>query len=356
MLIIALVVLALLGWYFGRRVYQIFTFRGLAPSRPIFWLVLLGLMVAVLATRSVFVTTLITGILCFALGDLLFFILRSAGAESALRALQAIWQGGLLAVVIALLATGWAGYNARHPVVTSYSIGLDKSFGQLDGINIVMLADTHLGTVVNAEDLPALVAKVNSQSPDIICLCGDIFEEGTSEALRRQAIESFGGFKATYGTYYITGNHDSALLPGEAERMADSGVTVLGDRAVLIADSFYLVGRWDGGHQGDLPRAPIDALLEDVDRSRPIILLDHRPGDYQAAARAGADLQLSGHTHAGQFWPFGLLSGLSNGVNYGHKTVEDMSIVVTSGYGVWGFPARTAQRCELVSIRLTGLS
>ena len=351
MLIIALAIVAALGWYFGLRILTALAFFGLRPPRLIFWLLLAGAMVAIMLTRSALICVPLYGILMFALGDLSGLFLKNAPAAQAV--FLRLWQGGLTPLVLALLITIFAVWNAHNPTLRSYSVTLDKDLGGLERLRIVLVADVHLGTAVHEKDLPRLIADINGQSPDLIALCGDIFEEGTPKPLWEATITAFGDLESTYGTYYVTGNHDSRVSEAESALFAASNVTVLDGQCLLIDGRFYLAGRPDGGHSGWEARMGAEELLAGIDAAKPVILLDHRPGAYRENAAAGADLQLSGHTHAAQLWPFGLLSKMANGINYGAWQQPGFSAIVTSGYGVWGFAARTSQRCEYVRVDVT---
>ena len=351
MLIIALAIVAALGWYFGLRILTALAFFGLRPPKLIFWLLLAGAMVAIMLTRSALICVPLYGILMFALGDLAGLFLKNAPAAQAV--FSKLWQGGLTPLVLALFITIFAVWNAHNPILRSYSVALDKDLGGLEALRIVMVADVHLGTTVHEKDLPRLIADINGQSPDVIALCGDIFEEGTPQALREAALAAFGGLASTYGTYYITGNHDSHVSAAEAALFAASSVTVLDGQCLLIDGRFYLAGRPDGGHSGWDARMSAADLLAGIDATKPVILLDHRPGAFKENAAAGADLQLSGHTHATQLWPFSPLGKMANGINYGRFEQPGFSAIVTSGYGVWGFAARTSQRCEYVRVDVT---
>ena len=351
MLLLALAVLAALGWYFGLRILSALAFFGLRMNPLLFWLLLAGGMVAILLTRSALICVPLYGILLFALGDLAGLVLKNAPAAQAM--FTKIWLGGLMPIILALLVTIFAVWNAHNPALTRYSVTVDKALGGLDNLRIVMVADVHLGTAVHEKDLPRLIEHINGQSPDVIALCGDIFEEGTPQALREAAIAAFGELRSTYGTYYITGNHDSRVSDDEAARFAASQVTVLDGQCLLIDDRFYLAGRPDGGHSGWDARMSAADLLSGIDGAKPVIVLDHRPGAFRENAAAGADLQLSGHTHATQLWPFSPLGKLVNGINYGTYEQPGFSAIVTSGYGVWGFATRTSQRCEYVRVDVT---
>ena len=132
--------------------------------------------------------------------------------------------------------------------------------------------------------------------------------------------------------------------------MLSHGLTLLRDSALLVNNSIYIVGREDrdikrfsGAERKSLPQ-----LMEGVDRSKPIVLLDHQPYNLHEAAEAGVDLQLSGHTHHGQLWPFGYVTQRIFEVSRGYLQKGGTHFYVSTGFGTWGPPVRTGNRPEIM--------
>ncbi len=345
-MVLALVVLGAICFYLGIRVQGVLTHFKYKVVKPAFWLIFIIAVIAVFVTRSPLICAVLYSVMLYAAGDIVKLLLRLIGSGDRLFGL--VWQGGLTPLIISIIITVFAVSCAVTPVLKSYEITLAKPN---PGLRIAMISDVHLGTAVRQNDLDAMIKNVNSIEPDIICLCGDIFEEGTSSQLRILAIEAMGGFKARYGVYFVSGNHDSVIPREEQALMRENGVTLLQDEAVLINDAFYLIGRADAGHAGDITRLPVAQLTQGIDTSLPVIVLDHRPAAYiEAQSEGNIDLQLSGHTHAAQLFPFGVISGLVNKINYGMRTFGDFNVIVSSGYGAWGAPIRTGSRSEYVEI------
>jgi predicted MPP superfamily phosphohydrolase len=134
----------------------------------------------------------------------------------------------------------------------------------------------------------------------------------------------------------------------------DHNIQLLNDTAVLIENSFYLVGREDISISQftQQKRKELSAIIEDVDKSKPMILLDHQPYKLDQAEKNGIDLQLSGHTHHGQLWPFNFITKAVYELSHGYKQKGTTHYYVSCGIGGWGPPMRTNSRPEIVSIKM----
>ena len=137
--------------------------------------------------------------------------------------------------------------------------------------------------------------------------------------------------------------------------LCDHNITVLRDRFIKIGNAFYLAGREDksverfNGHA----RRALSEILTGIDPSLPLIVMDHQPMDVAEAVNAGADIQVSGHTHNGQLWPFNFITDAIFTVSSGYEKINTSHIYVSSGFGTWGPPVRTNSRSEIVNIRIT---
>lgn len=162
--------------------------------------------------------------------------------------------------------------------------------------------------------------------------------------------------RAKYGIFAVTGNHEyiGGVEPS-IKYLTEHGITELRDNTVKIADSFYVVGREDRASKGfaGIIRKPLNQLLEGVDRTLPVILMDHQPVRLEEAEKNGIDLQLSGHTHHGQLWPFNFITKKIYEVSMGYKQKGSTHFYVSCGLGTWGPPIRTGNRPEIVVINLS---
>lgn len=273
---------------------------------------------------------------------------------------KAVYRSGLLAVLAAVAVTGFGYWNMHHIVKTEYTVQTDKEMRE-EGYTIVFFSDLHYGTTMNAEQLKQAADRIERESPDMIILGGDIVDERTSLAQMREAFEIMGNMDARFGIFYVYGNHDKneyARNPAyTAQELADTieqaGIRILEDETCEINGELLLIGRADRGHDSGA-RQTIVQLVESADAGMEWILVDHQPVEYAEAAESGCGLMLSGHTHAGQVWPGGLLADLfrMNELTYGCRKEGNLTEVVSSGIAGWGYPVRTEKHSEYVVIHL----
>lgn len=226
--------------------------------------------------------------------------------------------GAVCAVIITTVSI-YGMINAGNIQTTKYDISIDKKAGKLDSLNVVLIADLHLGYNIGCRHMEKMVERINAQNPDLVVVAGDIFDneyEALENPDRLAAI--LRGIQSKYGVYACYGNHDiqEKILAGFTfggkekkessvkmdEFLEKSGITLLRDEYVLIDDSFYLYGRPDYERPGrgiDERKSPQE-ITEDLDLSLPVLVIDHEPRELQELADAGVDADLCGHTHDGQ--------------------------------------------------------
>ena len=299
--------------------------------------------------------------LCLVVLDLLRLVLRHSGLIPNSSAYSA--AGTAIALGIAIIVMIYGAFHARTIYTTHHTITIDKDAG-VPPLRITLVSDLHIGSTVGPKWTARIVDAVNRTAPDIICLAGDIFDgnvdttpnlEGIGNELRR--------FSAPLGVYACQGNHDVDRLSfreeGKTDRIYDFLKTVnidfLLDEVVLVADRFYLAGRRDSRPIGSSQtRKTAAELVSGLDKSRPLIFLDHQPVDFIGEEEAGADLILSGHTHSGQFFPGNVATRWiyknAGAVHYGYWRGHSAQAFVSSGSGIWGPPIRVATRSEVVVI------
>jgi uncharacterized protein len=256
-----------------------------------------------------------------------------------------------LGVVTLALIAGFI--NARNPKTTRLEIEIPKNAGGSSQLTIAMASDIHLGTLIGKCGALRLVNRINQLNPDIILLAGDVVDEDLKPVIRRNLGETLRNLHAKYGVYAITGNHE--YIGGAAEAVAylkAHNIKYLEDSAVLIDGKFWLAGRDDRdiSRFTGKKRKELNTLLKDVDRSYPLILMDHQPFNFQDVVDQGVDLQLSGHTHHGQIWPFNYITKAMYEVSWGYKKKGGTHFYVSSGFGTWGPPIRLGNRPEIVYI------
>jgi predicted MPP superfamily phosphohydrolase len=257
-----------------------------------------------------------------------------------------------LAVIVGLVAAIFVYGHLRylHKERVELALTVHKSIGQAEPLTIVALSDLHLGDNIGRDELAGWVELINAERPDIVLIAGDIVDFDVRPLYDRRMAEVFRRIRSTYGVYAVMGNHE--YIAGANSSMKffpEAGIRLLTDTAELIDNKFYVVGRDDRSHPG---RKPVGELTGTLDKSKPVILLDHQPYDLQTAAEHGIDLQISGHTHHGQVWPISLITDAIYELPHGYLKKGDTHFYVSSGIGLWGGKYRIGTQSEYVVIRL----
>lgn len=263
---------------------------------------------------------------------------------------------GILVFLLLIGILVYGTWNARNIKVAKYDIDVPKKAGNLKQLKIAMMSDLHLGAIVDNSRLTKIVDKVNELQPDIVLIAGDIIDDNIKPFLRQNMGETFKGLKSKYGVYAVTGNHDYyGGDSGELIKILEaSGIKVLTDESIKINDSFYVAGREDLAVESYYKRSrkPLEQIMEDTDKTLPIILMDHNPKDLNAPMINGVDLQVSGHTHRGQMFPSRYITQSLYELDWGYLKKDNLNVVVSSGIGTWGPPIRIGNSSELVEINL----
>lgn len=286
-----------------------------------------------------------------------------------------------IATTITFILCIYGYIHAQNPKTVTYDIAVEKTTeinenaGEKTGDNlkIVLIADLHLSVNSNTRSVEKWVDLVNSENPDVIVIAGDIFTsniEGLSNP--DKYAEILRSMHAKYGVYAVCGNHDVdedlfggfAISPvSEAFRLKEmdefyekAGFTMLYDESVEIADGqVTLVGRVDGEKAGDgtKNRMSPDELLKNVDKSKPVVVVEHEPKEFKELSAAGADVVLCGHTHNGQVFPGNLIVPFFNENAYGLKELYGVKTIVTAGTGYYGPPMRIGTDSEVTVVNMS---
>ena len=227
----------------------------------------------------------------------------------------------------------------------------------LDGFSIALMTDIHIGPLLDGRFLRHLVEKTNQLRPDMIAIGGDLVD-GSVEQIGQHVAE-LRHLRSKYGTYFVTGNHEYYAGAGPwVDFLRSLGIQVLVNSRLEIGDtaSFDLVGLPDY-HAGRVgaEEPQIVKAIAGRDPERELIVLAHQPVQIEQVATSGAGLQLSGHTHGGQLFPFGALTRLGAAVSrWTVSTREsDTQIYVSRGSGFWGPPMRVLAPAEISLLRLS---
>ncbi|NVJ00123.1 metallophosphoesterase [Myxococcus sp. AM009] len=261
------------------------------------------------------------------------------------------------AVLAAGGVTGFGMWSAFHPpVVNEVAVKLPGLPKALDGFSIVHLSDIHVGPVIRRRFMDELVRRCNALRPDLVCITGDLVDGHVASLA--PAVSALSELKSRHGTYFVTGNHEYYWSDAAwAEALERMEVQVLRNRHVRIGDtaaSFDLVGvdDWSAGKMGFSQGYDLAAATAGRDSERASVLLAHQPSNWKVAAQEGMGLQLSGHTHGGQFFPFTLAVSAIWEHDAGLFTEGDRNLYVSRGTGFWGPPLRVGAPPEIVRVTL----
>ena len=264
-----------------------------------------------------------------------------------------IVMGGSIALVALLLIGGHI--NTRLPAVRKLDIQIDKQAGEINELNVVLMSDIHLGTLIGNGQFSRVVDKAMALQPDIILLAGDILDEDLAPVIRQNIGETLVRLEAPLGVWAVLGNHEHIGGSAAAQEYLEGyGLKILRDSVVKIDNSFWLVGRDDRDKQRftGRERKPLEELMQQVDTASPVILMDHQPFYLEKAAALGVDLQVSGHTHHGQMWPLNYITSAMYTVSQGYSMIDGMHTYVSNGVGTWGPPVRVGNRPEIVYLSI----
>jgi predicted MPP superfamily phosphohydrolase len=262
-----------------------------------------------------------------------------------------------LVVALGLVATGFGLRSAlRPPSGVSLEIPLARWPRALDGFRIVQISDIHIGPILDRRFAQHLVDRIGALRPDLIAITGDLVDGGVAQLA--EEVAPLAALRAPHGVFFVTGNHDHySGAAAWAAKAGDLGWRVLrNERVEIAADGavFDVAGVDD--HRGDMigreGGEDLDAALAARDPERPCLLLAHDPSTFKRASTLGIDLQLSGHTHGGQIWPFRWFVRLAIPFVAGRYRRGDAELYVSRGTGFWGPPLRLFAPAEITEIVL----
>ena len=274
---------------------------------------------------------------------------------------------------LAVVTTAYGTWNAFRVRVKNVDVQLADLPDSWRNRTIVQLSDVHLGSIRGLRFLGGVIDQVNALKPDMVVITGDLFD-GMGGDLESFA-EPLSTIEAAHGVFFVAGNHEGYLgLTTPLSVVERAGIRILDDEVIEI-DGLQIVGVSFPEFSMSNKNRSVARLAGEIDPDKPSILLYHTPTDvaesmdgraeqqsrtylspdveFSFSVENGIDLQLSGHTHQGQIFPFTILTKrIFNGYHYGLHAIGDFSIYITSGTGTWGPPIRTGSRSEIVAIQL----
>jgi hypothetical protein len=256
-------------------------------------------------------------------------------------------------IILSSLIIAYGSYNAECIGVKTTSLTLPKKQGQIDSLNIVFFSDSHLSVINDGKISGKIVEIVNSLHPDLILMGGDIVDDRTSNLYHLYVDKNLEKLNSKFGSFTCNGNHEFVNGVNESDEfLSKCGIKVLRDTFVTIANSVQIIGREDRSIGRYKNRKSISQLLNMTNKNLPTILLDHQPFYLNEAAENNIDLQLSGHTHAGQFFPGNLITSLIYELKWGYKKKGDTQYYVSSGVGTWGPPVKIFSDAEIINFKI----
>ncbi|HLL18961.1 MAG TPA: metallophosphoesterase, partial [Rubrivivax sp.] len=259
----------------------------------------------------------------------------------------------VLAIVATLLGLVAARRIAKLRRVDVPMAGLPA---ELHGFTIAQISDLHIGPTVKASYVQAVVDRVNSVGADVVAITGDLIDGGVADLQRD--VQPLAGLQSRHGSFFVTGNHEYYSGAHEwTAHLRTLGLRVLNNEHVVLqhgSTHLVLAGVTDfaahhfvAGDRSDPQQALAGAPAAPVR-----VLLAHQPRSAPAASAAGFDVQISGHTHGGQFWPWNLFVPLQQPYTAGLHRLQELWVYVSRGTGYWGPPLRLGAPSEIAVIRL----
>ncbi|WP_455591557.1 metallophosphoesterase [Bacteroides sp.] len=260
--------------------------------------------------------------------------------------------GFFFSLIFTFILLGYGYYNYRHPQTNVVNITLDKQYaGDGRPIKIVAVSDIHLGNGTGKTDLKQYVKMINGQNPDLILIGGDLIDNSVMPLYAENMAEELSELKAPLGIYMVAGNHEYISGIDESIRFIQSTpIKLLRDTVMTLPNGIQLVGRDDRSNHA---RSSLRDLMANVNRDKPVILLDHQPYQLADSEAEGVDLQFSGHTHRGQVWPMSLVTDHIYEQSHGYRQWGNSHIYVSSGLSLWGPPFRIGTESEMVVFQLS---
>ena len=258
----------------------------------------------------------------------------------------------------ALLITAIGMWNARRTAsVVRIDVPIANLPDALHGFTIAQITDIHVGPTIKGPYVENIVTAVNRLQADMVAVTGDLVDGSVAELARH--VSPLAKLSSRHGTFFVTGNHEYySGAPGWIVELRRLGLRVLlNEHVVLHHDTATLViagvtdisaHHFDPAHRS----SPQNAIADAPDHALIRVLLAHQPRSAQDAANAGFHLQLSGHTHGGQFWPWNFFVRLQQPFTAGLHRVQDLWVYVSRGTGYWGPPKRFGAPSEITHLRL----
>jgi predicted MPP superfamily phosphohydrolase len=304
---------------------------------------------------------LFTAVLAVDIGRLIIGIARRITSHAPIDADRRTFVARIAATTIAAVVAGASALAVRSALspieIRRVRVRLARLPRAQHGLTIAQITDLHVGPTIGRAVVEDVVNRTNALGADLIAITGDLVDGSVGEL--REAVAPLANLRARHGVFFVTGNHEYfSGADAWMHELSRLGIRVLGNERVSIGEgdaSFDLGGIEDrSAHRygGLSPEAALARALEGRDPKRELVLLAHQPRSMLDAVAFGVGLQISGHTHGGQIWPFGYLVRLQQRFWPGLHRHGDAQIYVSRGTGYWGPPMRLAEPAEITHLTL----
>ena len=262
---------------------------------------------------------------------------------------------GLGVLLLVFITVTYGYFNANNIKLKTIQLSIPKKNSSLDSLNILYFSDAHFTPVNNGRIAKRIIELADQVKPDVILIGGDVIDDKSNQLKRIGIDAELRLLKAKYGVYTINGNHEFIVNVNDADKfLNENNVKVLRDSMITIANSVQIIGREDGSIKGFAhgKRKSVAELVGAARKDLPVILLDHQPFHLAETAAENVDLQLSGHTHHGQMWPFNFITKMIYELSWGYKKINNTNFYVSSGVGTWGPPVKIGNDAEVINFKI----
>ena len=263
---------------------------------------------------------------------------------------------GLASVVLVSTLVLAGHINALNTRIREISLTIPRKINGSHEMKIVMASDIHLGALIGENREAKLVRIINAQKPDLVLLCGDLVDGDIAPVLRKNLGKHLQEIKSVMGVYAIPGNHEyiggiQKTLP----YLESINIKELRDKVLVLPNGVQVIGRDDRDNRQmgeENRRKTLKELMVGLDKSYPVIVMNHQPFNLEESVDEGVDLHLSGHTHHGQLWPLNYITKAVFELSWGYLKKGNTNFYVSSGFGSWGPPVRIGNSPEVVVFNL----
>ncbi|MEY7998935.1 metallophosphoesterase [Clostridium sp. Mt-5] len=374
--ILSIFIFAGVNLYIGKTILE--TFKYFIPSinSYIYWVIFVVIVLSFFIGRFLkkfmpeFISRIFYLIGCYWLAVILYFMIAAIIFQTVnlinyfLPFLNTVNQGKMKAVfyiismtiicIILIIGT----YNANVIRLAKYNLQVKKNIDGIEKLNVVMVSDIHAGRIVGKNKLEKLVKSINSLGPDLAILAGDVIDDDVNLRTLESILTPLKNINTAYGVYAVFGNHEyigknTRYMTKIYERL---NIKLLVDEVKNVDDRFYIIGRNDMACKSftGKNRKDIFQLTDKCDKTKLLIAVDHKPVELENCKNSGIDVQFSGHTHRGQFYPLNLITKRKFKIDWGYLRDCNFNIIVSSGFGTWGPPIRVHSKSEIVQVILKG--